>query len=116
MKKLWRVFWILTVLGAAALSTGAVFAARFSGVLCAVLVAAGAAAWTYLFLRFRAIEYYVENERIVIRGGVLIKSERTVPKPSVLWTTTVKIGSAVLFTVLHTASGKIAVFAKLSKH
>ncbi len=114
MKKLWRVFWILTALGAAALSVGAVFAARFSWVLCAVLVTAGAAAWAYLFLRFRAIRYSVENERIVIRGGVLIKSERTVPNASVLWSTTVKIGSAVLFTVLHTASGKIAVFSKLN--
>lgn len=114
MKKTWRVFWIITFIEAAALSVGAVFSARFSGALCAVFVTAGAAAWAYFFLRFRAIEYFVENERIVIRGGVLIKSERTLRKPSVLWTTEVKIGSAVLFTVIHTASGKIVVFSRLN--
>lgn len=114
MKKTWHVFLILTLVGAAALSVGAANAARFSGVLCAVLVTAGAAAWTYLFLRFRATEYFVENERIIIRQGLLIKSERTLQRSGVLWTTTVKIGSAMLFTVIHTASGKLVVFSELN--
>ena len=101
-------------MGTAALSAAAVFAARFSGILSAVLIAAGTAAWTYFLFRFRAVEYAVENGLIVIRGGVLIKSERTLPKSSVLWTTTVRIGSAVIFTVLHTASGKIALFSNFN--
>lgn len=108
MKKLWHAFWILTALGAGALVGSALALPRKFGVL---LAAAGAAVWFVMFFRFRSVEYSVENDRILIRGGVLIKSERALSIQSVLWKTTVKLGSAALFTVLHTASGRVVVFA-----
>lgn len=111
MKKLWHVFWILTALGAGAL-VGSAFALPHT--LAALLAAAGAFVWLVMFFRFRSVEYSVENDRILIRGGVLIKRERVLPVQSVLWRTAVKIGSVALFTVLHTASGRVVVFALLN--
>lgn len=111
MKKLWHVFWILTALGAGAL-VGSAFALPHT--LIALLAAEGAAVWLAAFFHFRSIKYSVENERILIRGGVLIKRERTLPVQSILWRTTVKFGSIMLFTVLHTASGRVVVFALLN--
>lgn len=108
MKKLWHVFWILTALGAGALAGSAVALPCNFG---AFLAAAGAFVWLVMFFHFRSVEYSVENDRILIRGGVLIKRERALPVQSVLWKTTVKLGSVALFTVLHTASGRVAVFA-----
>lgn len=108
MKKLWYVFWILTALGAGVL-VGSAFALPHT--LSAILDFVGAAAWLAAFFYFRSIKYSVENERILIRGGVLIKRERVLPLQSVLWRTTVKFGSVALFTVLHTASGRAVVFA-----
>lgn len=108
MKKLWHVFWILTVLAAGA----AVFAAfALPREFAALIVAAGAVVWLAAFFRFRSVEYSLENERLLIRGGVLVKRERSLPMKSVLWHTTVKFGSAALFSVLHTASGRAVVFA-----
>lgn len=111
MKKLWHVFWILTALGAGVLAGSVIV---FPGALSAPLFAVGAAMWLAVFFHFRSIKYSVENERILIRGGVLIKRERTLPVQSILWRTEVKFGSVVLFTVLHTASGRVVVFALLN--
>lgn len=108
MKKLWHVFWILTALGTGVL-TGSVIVLPLA--FSAVLAAVEAIAWLAGFLYFRSIKYSVKDDRILICGGVLIKSERVLPKQSILWQTTVKFGSVTLFTVLHTASGRVAVFA-----
>lgn len=75
--------------------------------------AVGAAALAYFCLRFRALSYSVGDGVIVIKSGVLIRSRHTLPLSSVLWRTEAHIGKAVLFTVLHTASGKSVLFAAL---
>lgn len=110
MKKSRLIFWIVTSFIAAVTIAAAAFSCRVSAALCAVCVCLGAAAATFFCLKFRAAEYSVENGCIVIRGGVLIKSEQKLPIESVLWKTTVKLGKAALFTVIHTASGKAVLF------
>lgn len=93
---------------------GAVCLARISGGLCAAVVIAGLAVWGAAFARFKSIEYFVESSRLVIRRGILFRAETSLKKTGILWVTTVKIGSATLFSVLHTASGRVIVFAELS--
>ena len=94
-----------------AITVGGVFAARVSGVLSAVFVLSGAAVWTVFFLHFRSIEYSVENGVLIIRGGFLVKAERSISVRDILWQTTVKFGSVVLFSVIHTAAGRAVIFA-----
>lgn len=113
MKKIYRVFFIFTALLAGGVLAGAICLAGISVGLCAAVVIAGAAVWAAAFTRFRSIEYIVENSRLVIRRGVLFRSETSLKKTSVLWISTVRFGSATLFSVLHTASGGVVVFAEL---
>lgn len=113
MRVSWCVFRISAAAVAVITAAGAVWASRLSGALCAVCAAVGAAALTYFCLRFRALSYSVEDGVIMIKSGVLIRSRHTLPLGSVLWRTEVRIGKAVLFTVLHTASGKSVLFAAL---
>lgn len=112
MKKIYRVFVIFTVLLTGGAIAAAICLSGISGALSAAVVIAGAAAWAAAFARFRSIEYIVENSRLVIRRGVLFRSETTLKISSILWISTVKFGSAVLFSVLHTASGRVLVFAE----
>ena len=105
------MFWILSGVFAAAVTVGGVFAARASGKLSAVFFILGAAVWTVFFVHFRSIGYSVENRVLIIRGGFLIKSERRISIRDILWRTTVKFGSVVLFSVIHTAAGKAVIFA-----
>ena len=111
MKKSWCLFWILSGVFAAAVTVGGVFAARVSEVLSAVFVLSGAAVWTGFFSHFRTIVYSVENGEIVIRGGFFIKAERRISVRDILWRTTVRFGSVVLFSVVHTAAGRAVLFA-----
>lgn len=113
MKKNYRLFFVFTAFWAGGVSAGAVCLARISGALCLGVVIAGAAVWAILFARFRSIEYAVENSRIIIRRGVLFRSETALKISGILWITTVKFGSVELFSVLHTASGRVIVFAEL---
>lgn len=69
--------------------------------------------WSAAFARFKSIEYIVENSRLVIRRGILFRSETSLKISGILWISTVKFGSAALFSVLHTASGSVIVFAEL---
>lgn len=112
MKKTWCLFWIFTVVFVTAVTVGGVFAARVNGVLSAVFVLSGAAVWTVFFVHFRSIGYSVENGELIIRGGFLVKAKRSISVRDILWRTTVRIGSVVLFSVIHTAAGRAVIFAK----
>ena len=111
MKKTWCLFWILSVVFAAAVTVGGVFAARVNGVLSAVFVLSGAAVWAVFFFHFRTIRYSVENGAVIIRGGFFLKAERRIAVRDILWRTTVRFGSVVLFSVIHTAAGRAVIFA-----
>ena len=111
MKKRWSLFWILSGVFAAAVTVGGAFAARFSEILCAVFCISGAAVWAVFFAHFRTIGYSVEKDTLIIRGGFFIRAERHISISDILWRTTVKIGSVVLFSVIHTAAGRAVIFA-----
>lgn len=100
----------MTVLGASAAAVSAAFAARIGGMLCTVCVLLGAAGLAVFFLHFRTIEYIVEKDRLMIYGGFFIKTERCISISDILWRTTVKIGSIVLFSVVYTAAGRAVLF------
>ena len=102
----------MTIVLAAGLAVGGIFSARVSGVLCAVFSLAGAAAWFLFYFHFRSIVYSVENGELVIRGGFFIKAERRIRAQDILWRTSVRFGSVMLFSVLHTAAGRAVIFAK----
>lgn len=110
MKKSWSFFWIITAFSVSALVVGAAFAAQIGGMLCAVCVILGAAGWTVFYLHFRTIEYIVENDRLTICGGFFIRTERHISISDILWRTTVKIGSVMLFSVVHTTAGRAVIF------
>lgn len=112
MKKSWCLFLILSVVFAAGITVGGMFAARVSGVLSAVFVISGAAVWTGFFAHFRTVGYAVENGVLIIRGGFFLKAERRISVRDILWRTTVRIGSAVLFSVIHTAAGRAVLFTR----
>ena len=95
-----------------AITVGGVFAARVSEVLSAVFVLSGTAVWAVFFFHFRTIRYSVENGVLTIHGGFFIKAERRISIRDILWRTTVKFGSVVLFSVIHTAAGRAVIFAK----
>ena len=111
MKKSWCLFGVLSVVFIAAIMVGGVFAARVSEVLSAVFVLSGALVWTVFFAHFHTIGYSVENDTLIIRGGFFIRSERRISIRDILWRTTVKIGSVVLFSIVHTAAGRAVIFA-----
>ena len=111
MRKTWCVFWVTAVFISAAAVIGAILASRISAALCVVCVCLGAAALTFFYIKFRSVRYSVENGSIIIRGGVLIKSEQNIPMQNILWKTTVKFCFITLFTVIYTASGKAVIFA-----
>ena len=111
MKKSWCLFGVFSVVFAAAVTVGGVFAARVNAVLSAVFVLSGTAVWAVFFAHFRSIGYSVENGTLIIRGGLFIKSERRISVRDVLWRTTVKVGYVVLFSVIHTAAGRAVIFA-----
>ena len=90
---------------------GGVFASRVSGVFSAAFVLLGAAVWTAFFFHFRSIGYTVENGVLIIRSGFLVKAERRISISDILWQTTVKFGSVMLFSVIHTAAGRAVIFA-----
>ena len=96
---------------AIAITVGGVFAAQVSEVLSAVFVLSGAAVWTVFFFHFRSIGYFVENGVLIIRGGFFLKAERRIAICDILWRTAVKIGSVMLFSVIHTAAGRAVIFA-----
>lgn len=104
MKKRWLAFWIATALAAGTVVIAFGFSFGF------LVVIPTAAVWLIAFFHFRSIGYSVENRRLLIRSGVLFGKRRVIELSSVLWTTEVKIGSATLFSVLHTAGGKAVVF------
>lgn len=101
-------------MAAAAVSVGAAFTARFSEMLCLLLIIIGAVGWLWAFLHFQSVEYYVENGHLIIRRGVFIKSDTRVARSDILWRSAVKFGSATLFSVIHTAAGSIVVFAEIA--
>lgn len=111
MKKTWCLFWIFTVVFIAAVTVGGVFAARFNEMLSAVFVLSGVAVWTVFFVHFRSIGYSVENGELIIRGGFFVKAERRISVSDILWRTTVRSGSVMLFSVIHTAAGRAVIFA-----
>lgn len=113
MKKTWRFFWIITVLAAAATIAGGALAAGISGIFCAAWIILGIVGWVIFYAHFRTIKYFVEKDRIIIRGGFFIRLERVISIPDILWSTTMKFGSAVLFSVVYTAAGKAVIFAFL---
>ena len=63
--------------------------------------------------RFRSMKYTVENRALMIRRGIIFRAETRLEFSKILWLTVVKIGSMALFTVLHTASGRVVIFAEL---
>lgn len=112
MKKISRVFVIFSMILIGAFGAAAVLLAGISRIMSAAAVIAGAAVWTAAFARFRSIEYIDDGERLVIRRGVFFRAETSLKRSGILYVTTVKIGSVTLFSVLHTASGAVVVFAE----
>lgn len=113
MKKIYRGFVIFTVLPTGGAVAAAICLSGISGAFGAFAALVGAAVWAAMFARFKSIKYIVENSRLIIRRGILFRSETSLKKSSVLWTSTVRFGSATLFSVLHTASGSVIVFAEI---
>lgn len=113
MKKTWSLFLILSVVFVTAVTVGGIFAVQASGVLSAVFALANAIVWIAFFAHFRSIEYSVENRTLIIQSGVFVRTVRRISVSDILWRTTVKIGSVVLFSVIHTSAGKAVIFAEL---
>ena len=113
MKKTSHFFWILAAFWFGALGGIAFCSAEISGVLCATVVIIGAGAWAVIFARFRSVKYTVENSTLIIRRGIFFRTEISLKVSKILWITVVKISSITLFTVLHTVSGRILIFAEL---
>lgn len=113
MKKTWSLFGIFSGVLVIAITVGGVFAAQVSRVLSAVFILSGAAVWTLFFLHFRTVGYAVDNGVLIIRGGFFIRAERRISIRDILWRTTVRLGSVVLFSVVHTAAGRAVIFAPI---
>ena len=105
------MFGVFSGVFVSAVTVGGVFAALVSGVLSAVFVISGTVVWAGFYAHFRTVRYAVENGDIIIRGGFFLKAERRISIRDILWRTTVKIGSVVLFSVIHTAAGRAVLFA-----
>lgn len=114
MRKLSRVFVIFSVILALAVGAAGYFLLRFSWILSLALVILGAVFWTAAFFRFRSIEYLDDGERLIVRRGIFFRAETSLEKSGILYVTTVKFGSVTLFSVLHTASGAVVVFAEIA--
>lgn len=114
MKKLSLVFVIFSVILFAAVGAAAVFLWSVSRILSLALVILGGGFWLAAFLRFRSIEYLDDGERLIIRRGFFIHAETSLKKSGILYVTTVKFGSVTLFSVIHTASGAVVIFAEIA--
>ncbi|MDE6731412.1 MAG: hypothetical protein K2J77_00860 [Oscillospiraceae bacterium] len=112
MKKLYSFFVIFSVISALAVGAAGYFLLRFSWILSLVILILGAGFWTAAFFRFRSIDYLDDGEVLTIRRGIFFRAETSVGKSGILYVTTVKFGSVTLFSVLHTASGRVVIFAE----
>ena len=102
----------------------------FYVVFMALLLALGAAAAVWLFplglpflalavwwsLYFFSIRYTRESDRLVIRSGVLLKSEKIIPLSNILWRTSVQFpfSDSSALTILHTCGGNRVIFGGFS--
>lgn len=114
MKKTFSVFVIFSVILTAAFGAAAVFLSGFSWILSLALVTVGGGFWLAVFFRFRSIEYLDDGEQLIIRRGFFIHAETSLKKSGILYVTTVKFGSVTLFSVIHTASGAVVIFAEIA--
>lgn len=113
MKKLHSFFVIFSAISALAVGAAAYFLLRFSWILSLVIIIIGAGFWTAAFIRFKSVEYLDDGERLIVRRGIFFCAETALKKSGILYVTTVKLGSMTLFSVLHTASGRVFVFAEI---
>lgn len=115
MKKLYSSFIIFSVILALAVGAAAFFLLRLSWILSLTLVSLGAGFWSAAFFRFKSIEYRGDGERLIISRGIFFRAETSLEKSGILYVTAVKIGSMTLFSVLHTASGRVVLFAEFTQ-
>lgn len=115
MRKLYSFFVIFSVILALAVGAAGIFLSHFSRILSLVILILGAGFWIAAFFRFRSIEYSDDGEVLTIRRGIFFRAETAVRKSGILYATTVKIGSTTLFSVIHTVSGKVVVFAEFTQ-
>ena len=115
MKKLYSFFVFFSVASALAVGAAGYFLLRFSWILSLAILIIGAGFWTAAFFRFRSIEYLDDGELLIVRRGIFFRAETSLEKSGILYATTVKLGSVTLFSVLHTASGRVVIFAELAQ-
>lgn len=115
MKKLYSFFVIFSVLLALAVGAAGIFLSRFSWIFSLALVILGAGFWATAFFRFKSIEYRDDGEALIITRGIFFRAETAVKKSGILYVTAVRIGSTTLFSVIHTASGKVILFADFTQ-
>lgn len=114
MKKLFCPFIIFSVILALAVGAAGYFLLSFSWILSLALFILGAGFWGAAFFRFKSLEYRDDGERLIISRGIFFRAETSLAKSGILYVTTVKIGSITLFSVLHTASGRVVIFAEFT--
>lgn len=67
----------------------------------------GAAAY---WLHFRSLRYSLEDGRIVICKGILVRSRREIPVESILMAQSAELFGRTLYTSLSTAGGRAVLF------
>lgn len=116
MKKLYSFFVIFSVILSGGVFAAAYFLLSFSWILSLALVILGAVFWVAAYFRFKSVEYRDDGERLIVRRGIFFRAETSLKKSGILYVTIVKFGSMTLFSVLHTASGSVFVFAEFSQN
>ncbi len=113
MKKHWGAFRITeTIMLSGTLAAALTLAELYwpLSVLAGALGGIGAAAY---WLHFRSLKYSLEDGRIVICKGILVRSRREIPIESILMVQSTELFGRTQYTSLCTAGGKTVLFCEL---
>ena len=113
MKKHWGAFRITETIMLSGTVAAALTLAELYwplSVLAGALGGIGAAAH---WLHFRSLKYSLEDGRIVICKGILVRSRREIPIESILMVQSTELFGRTQYTSLCTAGGKTVLFCEL---
>ena len=109
MKK-WLCIWISAALAGILIAAAALFSWGVLGIILGVGIAA---MWGVLFLRFLSIRYRFDDDKIIIRRGVIVRAELTIKRSDILSLSRLYLGRYLICTIVRTAGNRAVLFCEI---
>lgn len=113
MKKHWGAFRITETVVLTGTTAAVIALTGLHWALSALAGACGGIGAAAYWLHFRSLRYSLGNGRIVIRKGILVRSQREIPVESILMAQSAELFGSTLYTTLSTAGGRAVLFCNV---